>query len=182
MSMTEDTEYLSIPGHVPVRKVAETIGISEDRVLQHIHSGRLPASKVGGRYVIPKQAMEDFKRNPPGRIRKKPPLWRVHDSRIKLLVTEMRVQVRAGQGALFEQKLQTIYEGQQHTFTGTAQRFIFKNTSSPELVTILLLWKDNEMPDEATQQRELAAFKAAFADVLDWETAEMCLHEGMIYT
>ncbi len=180
--MAEEKEYLYIPGHVPVKRVAEVLGISEDRVLQHIHSKRLPARKVGGRYMVPEQAVEDFKHNPPGRVRTTSPEWRVYNPRIKLLCTEIRVQVRAGRQAEFEQKLKEVYEEQRHRFTGSAQRFVFKNAASPDMVTILLLWKDNEMPDEATRQRELESFKADFADVLDWEHAEISFDEGIIYT
>jgi len=38
------------------------------------------------------------------------------------------------------------------------------------------------MPDEATRQRNLEAFKAELTDVLNWETAEISLREGIIYT
>jgi len=44
------------------------------------------------------------------------------------------------------------------------------------------VWKDREMPDEAVQQQELDAFKAEFAEVLDWDTAVFSQKEGMIYT
>jgi len=38
------------------------------------------------------------------------------------------------------------------------------------------------MPDEATRERDFAAFKAELADVLNWETAQISTEEGIIYT
>ncbi len=180
--MTDEPQYLYIPGYLPVRKVAEALGISDDRVLQHIHTKRLPSKKVGGRYMVPEKAVEDFRHQPPGRSRKGAPKWRVYNSRIRLLSIEIRVNVYAGQQERFEEKLQAVCEKQQHTFTGSVERFIFKNEASPEKVTIMLLWKSNEMPREAVRERELEAFKADFAGILDWEHAEIRFDEGLIYT
>jgi excisionase family DNA binding protein len=180
--MSEEHEYLHISGYVPVKEAAEMLGISDDRVLQHIHNKRLPAKRVSGRYMILRQAVEEFKRNPPGRVRVDPPEWRAYNSRIKLLNTAIRIHVRAGQQARFEQKLKDIYDQQQHKFTGSAERFVFKDSAMPDLITIQLLWKDNEMPDAATREKEFEAFKAAFDDVLEWETAEVSYNEGIIYT
>ncbi len=44
------------------------------------------------------------------------------------------------------------------------------------------MWKDTEMPDEATRERYLAMFQEELADVLDWDTARMSTKEGIIYT
>lgn len=180
--MTEEKEYLRIPGHVSVKEAAEMLGISYDRTYQHVRTGRLRSKKVGGKHMIPKQAIEDFKHNPPGRIRTEPPDWRIYNSRIKLLNTTIHLKILPGKEELFEQKIQVIRAKQFYKFTGTMERYIFKNVVAPDSITILLLWKDNEMPDEATQQRELKAFKDEFADVLDWETASYSTKEGIIYT
>jgi excisionase family DNA binding protein len=180
--MTEEPQYLYIPGYLPVRKVAEALGISDDRVLQHIHSKRLPSKKVGGRYMVPEKAVEDFRHQPPGRSRKGAPNWHVYNSRIRLLAIEIQVNVYPGQQERFEEKLQAIRQNQQHTFTGSVERFIFKNETSPAMVTILLLWKSNEMPKDAVRQRELETFKADFAGILDWDHADFRFDEGLIYT
>jgi quinol monooxygenase YgiN len=132
--------------------------------------------------MIPINAVEEFKRNPPGRVREKAPAWRVYDNRIRLLSTEIRVKVRPGCLETFEQKVQQMLKEQLYKFSGTMGRYIFKNAQDPELVMILLLWKNNEMPDEVTQRRDLEAFKADFADVLDWEHAETSYDEGLLYT
>jgi hypothetical protein len=180
--MTEENEYLSIPGHVPVKVAAKMLGLSEDRVFQHIYSRRLRAKKVGGRYMLDIHEVEDFKRNPPGRVRERAPKWRIYDRRIKLLNTQIVVPIREGQEGLLEEKIQEIYIAQEYRLSGTMGRYILRNIHSPELVTISLLWKDNEMPDEVTRQRELEAFKAQFADVLDWERAVFTHNEGVLYT
>ncbi|QBD83627.1 helix-turn-helix domain-containing protein [Ktedonosporobacter rubrisoli] len=180
--MAEDEEYLSIPGYVPVKVAAKMLELSQDRITQHIHSGRLPSKKVGGRYLIPAQAVEEFRRNPPGRTRKQPARWRIYDDRVKLLSMLIQVRVRAGQRENLEQKLEKIYEEQQLRFEGSLARYILSNSASPDIVTIILHWKSNEMPDEARRKRDLEAFQQEFADVLDWESAQISEHEGLLYT
>jgi hypothetical protein len=132
--------------------------------------------------MVPEKAVEDFRHQPPGRSRKGAPNWRVYNSRIRLLSIEIQVNVYPGQQERFEKMLQSVCENQQHTFTGSVERFVFKNEASPEMVTILLLWKSNEMPKEAVRQKELEAFKDAFAGILDWDHAQFRYDEGLIYT
>ena len=38
------------------------------------------------------------------------------------------------------------------------------------------------MLNNSTRDQELTAFKAELADVLNWETAQICTKEGIIYT
>ncbi len=38
------------------------------------------------------------------------------------------------------------------------------------------------MPEEEAREKNLAAFQADLADVLDWETAQITTKEGIIYT
>jgi len=180
--MVNEHEYLRIPGHVPVKEAAAMLGLSEDRVLQHIKTKRLPGRKVFGRYMIPVEAVEQFTRNPPGRLRTKSPAWRVYNVRSTLLSVEIEVRVREDQQERLIEKLKAVQEGNRHTFSGTMARYILKDTSSFTSVSIWLIWKDTEMPDAATRERELSAFKTELDEVLDWETAEMTSKEGIIYT
>src|SRR3989442_2128329 len=182
MPMASEKEYLRIPGHVPVKEAAEMLSISEDRVLQHIKAKRLPGRKVLGRYMIPLEAVEQFKQNPPGRVRTKAPDWRVYNIRSKLLSLAIEVQVLPGQEQRLLEKLQAIQQGSRHTFPGTMARYILRERASCSSVSIWLIWKDTEMPDEETRGEELAAFKAELADVLDWGTALQSTKEGIIYT
>jgi len=180
--MGSDKDYLRIPGHVPVKEAAEMLGISEDRVLQHIKAKRLPGRKVYGRYMIPRESVAQFKQSPPGRSRTRATLWRVYNMRSKLLGLDIEVQVLPGQEERLLAKLQAIQEGNRHMFPGTLARYIFKESASVSTVSIWLMWKNTEMPDEAKREEELAAFKAELADVLDWETASQQTKEGIIYT
>ena len=180
--MESEKEYLRIPGHVPVKEAAAMLGISEDRVLQHIKAKRLPGRKVLGRYMIPLEAVEQFKQNPPGRVRTKAPDWRVYNIRNRLVSLDIDVQVFPGQEQNLLEKLQSIQRANQHTFPGSMARYILKENISFSCVSIWLIWKDTEMPDEVTREEELAAFKAELADILDWGTASQCTKEGIIYT
>ena len=99
-----------------------------------------------------------------------------------MLGTEIEVRVREGKQAQLVEKLRSIYTGQRHTFPGTIHRYIFQDDSSPPTVSIWLVWKDTEMPDDATRERDLKAFQAELADVLDWGTAKVSTKEGIIYT
>ncbi len=95
---------------------------------------------------------------------------------------DIHVHIREGQQEKLLEKLQAIYKGQRHTFPGTIQRYVFKDEKSPPAVSIWLIWKDTEMPDEITREKNLAAFKTELADVLDWETAQISTKESIIYT
>lgn len=43
-------------------------------------------------------------------------------------------------------------------------------------------WKSTAMPDEAALQKQLAAFQAELADVLDWEAASIRTTDALMYT
>lgn len=180
--MLNENEYLRIPGHVPVKEAAEMLGVSEDRILQHIKAKRLPGRKVLGRYMIPLEAVERFKQNPPGRLRTKATAWRVYNSRSRLLSLAIEVQVIPGQEGRLLEKLRTIQEENRHNFPGTLARYVLKEGAAFSSVSIWLIWKDTEMPGEAVLEEELSAFKAELADVLDWETISQHAKEGIIYT
>jgi excisionase family DNA binding protein len=182
VTMNEEQEFLSIPGYVPVKVAAKMLGLSDDRILQHIQNGRLSSKKIGGRYLIPLGEIEKFQQNPPGRVRTKAPGWRHFDSRVKLLNTTIYVKAYQGQEERLAQLVQDILEEQRHRFTGTMARYILKSSTMPGTITISLFWKSNEIPSEQIRQRDLEAFKAEFATVLDWETARVEEHEGLLYT
>src|SRR5947209_20111781 len=138
--MESEKEYLRIPGHVPVKEAAEMLSISEDRVLQHIKAKRLPGRKVLGRYMIPLEAVEQFKLNPPGRLRTKSPDWRVFNLRSKLLGIDIQVQVHAGQQERLLEKLRTIQVENRHVFPGTIARYVLKDSPSFTRLSIWLIW------------------------------------------
>lgn len=51
-----------------------------------------------------------------------------------------------------------------------------------KMLRILLIWKNTEMPDETTRQQDLHRFQQAFADVLDWETADYSFDDVLLHT
>lgn len=178
----EREDILDTPGFVSTKKAAELLGVSYYRVYEYIKAGRLPVKRVGHMLFVPVEAIEQFQAGASGRTRTQPPAWRVYRSGIKLLGTDIEVQVYTGQEKKAIEKLKAIYEHQQHTFTGSIARFVFEDEASPAILSIWLVWKDSELPDEATHQKEFEAFKAALADVLDWETAKIRHKKGIIYT
>jgi hypothetical protein len=49
-------------------------------------------------------------------------------------------------------------------------------------LTIQLVWKNGNMPNEEKRQEDLSAFKNEFADVLNWETAQYSVGKVIIHT
>jgi hypothetical protein len=180
--MAEEKDYLRIPGHVPVKEAAAKLGLSEERVLQHIRASHLPSRKVDGRYMIPVQAVEEFHRKPHGRVRTTPAPWRVYRAGARVHVLQIEVQLYPGKENILYEKLHTLLEEQQHLFPGTMQRYISTDEAEPRCVSLLLVWKDTELTDEATLQRDLDIFKNEFAEILDWETARYITKQAIIHT
>lgn len=180
--MAIDNETSTIPGYVSSKQAATMLGISKHRLYQYVKAKRLHVVRVGKAFMVPLEELEQFKLNPPGRVRTRSPDWRVYNIRSKLLVLDIEVQVLPGQQERLLGKLRVIQEGNQHIFPGTMARYVLKEDTSFTSVSIWLVWKDTEMPDEAIREEELIAFKAELADVLDWETASQRTKEGIIYT
>jgi len=180
--MAEYIELPEVPDYISTDQAARVLGISKQRVYQYIEEKRLPAFRAGNVILLRKEAVEQFKPNITGRPRKKEPLWRVYRGGSTVLGTDIQVRVRDGKQAQMLEKLRAIYIGQRHTFPGTIQRYIFKDDSSSTMLSIWLVWKDTEMPDVATREKNLRAFQAELADVLDWDSAQISTKEGVIYT
>lgn len=180
--MTEYMELPEVPDYISTDQAAKILGISKQRVYQYIEEKRLPAFRAGNVILLRRENVEQFKPNITGRPRKREPQWRVYRGGSTVLGMDIRVQVRPDQLEHLLEKLRAMYQGQRHTFPGTIQRYVFKEESLPTVISIWLIWKDTEMPSEAIRGRNLDAFKAELADVLDWETAEISIKEGIIYT
>ena len=55
------------------------------------------AYAVGNAFIFLEKDIDQFERNPTGRKRKGPPSWRIYKGDVKVLITEITVQVHAGQ-------------------------------------------------------------------------------------
>lgn len=182
MDMTDYFELPEMPGYISTDQAAQLLGISKQRVYQYIGEQRLPAFRAGNVILLPVEAVKQFKPHITGRPRKKEPPWRIYRGGSTVLGTDIQVQILPGQQERLVDKLRAIYKGQRHTFPGTIERYIFNDDTSPATVSIWLIWKDTEMPDEGAREQALAAFKGELADVLDWQTAQINTKEGIIYT
>jgi excisionase family DNA binding protein len=185
--MIKGNDIPDIPGYVSVKEAAQILDVSVSRMYEYVRERRLPLHKAGKTYMIPIESLKDFKPQPTGRMRVRPPEWRVYRGGGNVLATDIRAHVRSGQQESLIEKLKIIQEENRHTFPGTIARYVLKDGSlkdgsSGAAISIWLIWKDTEMPDEAIRDRDLADFKAELADMLDWETAQVSLKEGLIYT
>jgi hypothetical protein len=61
-----------------------------------------------------------------------------------------------------------VIEPEKHTFSRNVARYILDHAENE--IEILLIWKDTEMPDEATQQRDIQRFQRDYPE-LKWDTA-----------
>jgi excisionase family DNA binding protein len=180
--MTEDSRTSDTRDFVTTSEAAEALGVSYYTVYEYIREKRLVAEMVGGIYMIPKKALQEFKAKPTGRTRAKPPPWRVYRAGAKVRGMDIRVRIRASQQARLIEKLNAILEGQRYLFPGTMQRYVFEEDTEPKHVVISLIWKDTEMPDETAIQQDLKPLQAELSGVLDWDTAQYTTKQAIIHT
>lgn len=180
--MTKDRDTSSTRDFVTTSEAAEALGVSYYTVYEYIREKRLLAEMVGGIYMIPRKAVEEFKAKPTGRTRTKPPPWRIYRAGAKVRSMDIRVRLRLGQQERLIEKLNAILQGQRYLFPGTMQRYVFEEDAEPKHVIISLIWKDTEMPDESAIEKDLTPLRAELADVLDWDTAQYTKKRAIIHT
>jgi len=180
--MADIKDFPAIPGYVSIKQAAQMLGISDKAVYRYIELGRLEAVRSVNSFLVPEEAVNRFKLNPPGRVRTNSPAWRKYNPRSKLLTTELRISVRPGQQQRLVEKLETMRKEKRHTFPGTIERYLIKEDEDFTKVKLWLIWKDTEMPDKEMRSQHLEAFKADLADVLDWETVQDSSGEALLYT
>jgi excisionase family DNA binding protein len=178
--MVKESESSNIRDFVTTNEAAEALGVSYYTVYEYIKEKRLIAELVGGIYMIPKKAVEEFKAKPTGRTRTGPPLWRKYRAGAK--VRGIDIRVRNGQANRLTEKLTTMLETQLYLFPGTMQRYVFEEDAEPSFIVITLIWKDTEMPDESIIQQDLKPLQKELADVLDWNTAQYTTKQTIIHT
>ncbi len=182
MFMVKESETSNTRDFVTTSEAAEVLGVSYYTVYEYIKEKRLVAEMVGGIYMIPKKAVQEFKAKPTGRTRTRPPLWRKYRAGARVRGMDIRVRISAGQQMRLIERLNTILEAQRHLFPGTMQRYVFEEDTEPKHVVISLIWKDTEMPDESAIQQELKPLQAELEDVLDWDTAQFTTKQAIIHT
>ena len=90
--------------------------------------------------------------------------------------------MREGEKEMLVKKLWMIKQEDRHLFPGTVLRYISLDDVSPATVTIQLVWKNGDIPNEEKRQQDLSAFKQELADVLNWETAQYSNGKVIIHT
>src|SRR6516225_5428905 len=110
MPMVNESETSKTRDFVTTSEAAEALGVSYYTVYEYIREKRLVAEMVGGIYMIPKKAVQEFKAKPTGRIRTHQPLWRKYRAGAKVRGMDIRVRVRAGQLKRLTEKLEAILE------------------------------------------------------------------------
>jgi hypothetical protein len=168
--------------YVRAGKAAQMLGMTRNRVYEHIRSNSLPAIREGKIYLILIKDIEGFKAKGTGRTHEKPLLWRAYKAGAQVLATEIDVKVRPGKQELLQQRLQAMRVNEEHTFQGTIARFITRGDADFTSVHMTLIWKSTEMPDEETQRANMAAFQEALADVLDWQSARIEMTDVLLHT
>lgn len=180
--MADIHEFPDVPGYVSIKQAAEMLGITDKRVYRYIDIGRLPAYKSGGVFLLAVKDVQQFKLRPPGRTRSVPPAWRNYHARSQVLVTEIRVPVRANQQANLREKLAIMQQEDRHRLPGTIARYIVKGNPELTELYLVLVWKDTEMLKEVEHQESLKALEAELAECLHWDAAECSTNEALIYT
>ncbi|HXZ05001.1 MAG TPA: helix-turn-helix domain-containing protein [Ktedonobacteraceae bacterium] len=180
--MEKESETSNTRDFVTTSEAAEALGVSYYTVYEYIKEKRLVADMVGGIYMIPRKAVQEFKAKPTGRVRTHPPLWRKYRAGAKVRGMDIRVRVHTGRQERLIEKLEAIHEAQRYLFPGTMQRYVFEEDSEPHYIVISLIWKDTEMPDESVIQQELKPLQAELADALDWNTAQFTTRQAIIHT
>ena len=75
-----------------------------------------------------------------------------------------------------------MQEADEYIFPGTIARYIVQGDEQLSHIKILLIWKSTEMPVEEARQSQLAMFQEDFADVLDWQSAQIKTTDALTYT
>ena len=168
-----------MPGYVSVKQAAEMLDVSDTRIYFFIEQKRLHAVWAANAFIIPLEEVQNFKRSNVGRPRKNTPAWRISTDENTQYMTLIFVQLRPGQLDAFVQKLEEMRKRGLHSFPGTVARYIVGDNQKSERVIITFVWRGTVMPDEATREEHLPAFREALCDVLDWEAAEY--HQGRAF-
>jgi hypothetical protein len=167
--MIDNSDIPDLPGFVSIKDAAQIMGITQMRVRQYVKEKRFPgARRFENQTALPLEEVQAFRAAPAGRKRKKAPAWRDYRSRGQQVVTFIQVAIRPGMRETVLARLKAL-KPEEHTFSRNVARYIM-GRAEDESIKIELIWKDTEMPSEATRQQDLQRFQHDFPE-LDWETA-----------
>lgn len=169
--MSEYAGRPALPGYVSIKEAAQMLGISDKRVYEYVDEGRLPSLWAADVIMIPLEEVRKFKRRSSGRPRKSVPAWRISSGENIQCMTSITVQMLPGQQGALMQQLEEVRQHGLHTFPGTVARSIAASETIPGQIEILLIWRGVVMPGEVERGQAIEAFRQAFREVLDWETA-----------
>ncbi|HET8843748.1 MAG TPA: hypothetical protein VFN35_19955, partial [Ktedonobacteraceae bacterium] len=134
---------------------------------------QLTSERIGQTIVVPRDQLRRFQRPVVGRPRKRAPKWRLPVDINAPYLLYIVVRVRPEQGEPLKQRLLLLLKtNQHHLIAGTVARSIGHIQDQPDLIQILLMWRQQTMPAEHERAATLQALRADFADLLDWETAQ----------
>ncbi len=172
-----------ITGYISIAEAAHRLGLSPKRVYTYIEQERLITIKVANVISVSEQSVAEFQaKSATGRPRTNETAWRKSPRKGVFVMKSIQVQLREHQKSKLVELLDQVRESNQHLFTGTMERFIAEDDDNPDTIEIQLVWKQNEMPDDATYEQQLAAFRETFAEVLDWNTARYSTKTVLLHT
>ena len=181
--MQENQNIAEITGYITIAETARKLGVSYARVMAYVDNGRLDILTVADTIFISEKSVEQFKRRSKiGRPRVQTPRWRKSPKDANFIIATIFVHMYTGQKPSLLGLLEETWQKQHYLFPKTIARYISEDDLSPGTIEIQLIWKQSEMPDEATYQEQLEAFKETFKDVLDWQTARYSTKTVLLHT
>jgi hypothetical protein len=179
-----DEDYLPniTPEFVSVRDAAKILGVSERSVYGYIEERKLPGFKATNLTVVALKDVQAFKRGTTGRPRTRVPEWRISDNDNVQYMTQVFIQIRAGQREALEHKLEEIRKENKHSFPGTVARYFARNEKDEDDVQIMLVWRGTVMPDEDIRDAGLNDLREELKDFLDWGSAHIEMHKILMHT
>ena len=169
MKSKQKQDINSIPGYVTAPEAARIIGCSRSRVYQYVDAGRLEAKRLGPILLLQRDQVENFQRGPIGRQHGVAPKWRRYSNGSKFIALTIYAQLVPGMEETFLQKIEEERVRNLHTFVASFSRYILVEGAN---VTITIIWKNFDLPDDALRNADLLEFRQEFALLFDWDTAE----------
>lgn len=189
--MKESQSITEKAGYLTIAQAAQRLGVSRTSVYNFIDDGRLDILEVGTVTMVVEESIKHAKKKSAGgRPRKNPLLWRESFKDGEFIIKVIMVQVREDQSEdqpedqpkKFFDRLKEMKKDKKHLFPRTTRRYISESNTVAGRIKIQLIWKQNDLPDDEEYERELAAFRKEFADVLDWSTAQYETETVLLHT